>query len=66
MIDLLMASDDEHLRIIQDAVPAGSSVGRVPVATRRDIIWMKKSRSSDQDRVDISELEEHDEDREGS
>jgi hypothetical protein len=32
----------------------------------RHIIRMKKSRSSDQDLVDISELEENDEDREGS
>jgi len=66
IIDLLLASDDEHLRVIQDAVFAESTVGRVPVAARRDIIWMKKSRNSDQDRVDISELEENDEDREGS
>jgi len=61
MIDILLTSDDEHLRIIEDAVPAESEVGPVPVAARRDIIWMKRSRNSDQDRVDISELEENDE-----
>ena len=66
MIDLLLANDDEHLRIIRNAVLAESTVGEVPVATRQDIIWMKKSRNSNQDRVDISELEENDEDREGS
>lgn len=61
MIDIFLTSDDEHLRIIEDAVPAESEVGPVPVAARRDIIWMKRSRNSDQDRVDISELEENDE-----
>ena len=57
MIDVLLASDDEHLRIIEDAIPAESEIGPVPIATRRDIIWMKRSRNSDQDRVDIKELE---------
>ena len=66
MIDILLATDDEHLRVIQDADLAESEVGQVPVAARRDIIWMKRSRNSDQDRVDILELEENDEDREGS
>jgi hypothetical protein len=66
MIDLLLASEDEDLRVIQDAVLTESVVGRVPVAGRRDIIRMKKSRNSDQDRVDISELEGNDKDREGS
>ena len=66
MIDLLLANDDEHLRVIRNAVLAESTAGEVPVAARRDIIWMKKSRNSDQDRVDISELEENDGDRESS
>jgi hypothetical protein len=65
-VDVLLANDEEHFKIIQDAVPAESSVGQVPVAAKRDIIWMKRSRDSDQDRVDISELEKNDEDREGS
>ncbi|MGA2401096.1 MAG: type II toxin-antitoxin system PemK/MazF family toxin [Syntrophobacteraceae bacterium] len=53
-------------RIIRDADLAESATGLVPVAARRDIIWLKRSRSSDQDRVDISELEANDEDRESS
>ena len=66
MIDVLLASDDEHLRIIEDAIRAESEIGPVPVAARQDIIWMKRSRNSDQDRVDIKELEENDENRESS
>jgi hypothetical protein len=62
MIDVLVAISDEHFRIIQDALPAESAMGVAPVAARRDIIWMKKSRDSDQDRVDIAGLEENDED----
>ena len=64
-IDLLLASEDEDLRVIQNAILAESAVGGVPIAGRRDIIRMKKSRNSDQDRVDISELEEDDQGREG-
>jgi hypothetical protein len=66
MIDILVANADEHFRIIRDADHAESAAGIVPVAAKRDIIWLKRSRSSDQDRVDISELEENDEDRESS
>jgi hypothetical protein len=66
MLDILLANADEHFRIIDDAVLAESAMGMVPVAAKRDIIQLKKSRSSDQDRVDISELEENDEDRESS
>ena len=45
---------------------AESAVGQVSVAARRDVIWMKRSRNSDRDRVDISELEDNDADRKGS
>jgi hypothetical protein len=64
ILDILTAHEDEHFRIIRDAVHAESTMGMVPVATKQDIIRLKRSRSSDQDLVDIAELEEHDEDRE--
>ena len=57
MIDILVANTDEHLRIIGDADLAESAAGMVAVATKDDIIWLKRSRNSEQDRVDISELE---------
>jgi len=66
MIDILVANSEDHFRIIRDAVVAESSRGMVPVAAKRDIIWLKRSRNSEQDRVDILELEENDEDRESS
>ncbi|MFZ2448126.1 MAG: hypothetical protein WAW37_17350 [Syntrophobacteraceae bacterium] len=66
MIDILVANSDEHFSIIRGAELAESAKGVVPVAAKRDIIWLKRSRSSDQDLVDISELEGNDEDRESS
>lgn len=66
MIDVLVADSERHRRIIHNADPAESRMGMVPVATRMDIIWLKRSRNSAQDLVDISELERNDEDREGS
>lgn len=62
MMDVLLAGADEHFRIIENAVSAESSIGMIPVAAKRDIIRMKRFRDSDQDRVDISELERDDED----
>ncbi len=66
MIDILVANTDEYFRIIRDAELAESAIGTAPVAAKRDVIWLKRSRGSDQDRVDISELEENDEARESS
>jgi hypothetical protein len=64
MLDILTANTDDHFRIIRNAVRTESTMGMVPVATKLDIIWLKRSRSSGQDLIDIAELEEDDEDRE--
>lgn len=66
MIDILVANSEEHYMIIQSADLAESRVGTVPIATKLDMIWLKRSRNSAQDRVDILELENNDEDRESS
>ena len=66
IIDVLVANSDEHFEIIRNANLAESTMCMVPVASKRDIIWLRRLRNSDQDRVDISELEENDEDRESS
>jgi hypothetical protein len=63
-VDVLPANTSEHRGVIANALKAESKAGIVRVATRKDIVWMKKSRNSDQDRVDIRELE-NDEDRKG-
>jgi hypothetical protein len=62
MIDVLVALDEEVTRIVQDAVAADSEEGRVMVANKKDLIWLKRSRDSKQDQADIEKLE-YDENR---
>ncbi|OIP91968.1 MAG: hypothetical protein AUK55_10235 [Syntrophobacteraceae bacterium CG2_30_61_12] len=66
MVDILVAADADHHRVIGNADLADSEVGPVPIATRIDLIRMKRSRNSAQDRVDISALEENDKTGENS
>ncbi len=58
MIDILIAKDDEVKRIIQDALEADSEEGRVMVANKKDLIWLKRTRDSKQDQADIERLED--------
>jgi hypothetical protein len=62
MIDILIAKDEEVRRIIQNAVEAESEEGRVMLADKKDLIWLKRSRDSKQDQADIERLE-NDKDR---
>lgn len=57
MIDILIAKDEEVSRIIQNAVEAESEEGRVMLADKKDLIWLKRSRDSKQDQADIERLE---------
>lgn len=38
LVDLLLASEDEDLRVVRDAVLAESAMGHVQIVRRRDII----------------------------
>ena len=64
MVDVLLANSPEHLKVIADAISAPAEAGAVRVATKADLIALKQTRNSDQDRVDIKGLED-DTDREG-
>lgn len=57
IIDILVANDNESRKIIQDAVGAESEEGRVMVANKKDLIWLKRLRDSKQDQADIEKLE---------
>jgi hypothetical protein len=57
IIDILVAKTEEVRRIIRDSVEAESEEGRVMIASRRDLIWLKKMRDSKQDQADIEKLE---------
>ncbi len=58
LIDILVAKDEEVRRIIQNAVEAESEEGKVMVADKNDLIWLKRARDSKQDRADIEKLED--------
>lgn len=57
LIDLLVAKHDEVRRIIQNAVEAKSKEGKVMLANKKDLIWLKRARDSKQDQADIEKLE---------
>jgi len=59
MIDVLLAGSKHHYEIIEEAVEAESEEGdgKVKVAARDDLIWLKKNRNSKQDKADIERLE---------
>jgi len=57
LIDILVAKDEEVRKVIQNAVEAESEEGRVLLANKKDLIWLKKTRDSKQDQADIEKLE---------
>ncbi len=57
IIDLLVAGEEKHLQIIQNALEAQGEHGNARVAKKTDIIWLKRKRNSLQDQADIERLE---------
>ena len=57
LIDILVARTEKTRQIIRDAVEAESEEGKVVLADRPDLIWLKKLRDSKQDQADIEKLE---------
>ena len=58
VIDLLLGHEDRHSEIIENSLVDESSAGKVHLAQREDLIWMKKFRGSKQDEADIEKLGE--------
>ncbi len=59
IVDILVAGDVRHRRIIDQAVVAESKgTGPVRVASKADLIWLKQRRNSKQDQADIARLED--------
>jgi hypothetical protein len=56
-VDLLVGNDERHREIVENAVTENTEFGKVPIATREDLIWMKRLRSSQQDLADIEQLQ---------
>ncbi|MCC5834669.1 MAG: hypothetical protein JJU20_08045 [Opitutales bacterium] len=57
VIDLLLGNEERHGEIIKRSTVDRSPVGKVRLATREDLIWMKRIRGSKQDQADIEKLE---------
>ncbi len=57
IIDLLVAGNKRHLKIIHNALEAQGEYGIARVADKSDIIWLKRKRNSLQDQADIERLE---------
>ncbi|MBF0099341.1 MAG: nucleotidyl transferase AbiEii/AbiGii toxin family protein [Desulfobacterales bacterium] len=64
-IDLLVGNEDRHRVIIKNAVIDETEYGLICIASREDLIWMKRLRNSKQDIADIEALE-NDENTESS
>lgn len=58
MIDILVAKTVEVRRVIRDAVEAESEHGRVVLASKKDLVWLKGLRDSKQDQADIEKLKD--------
>jgi len=64
-IDLLVGNEERHKEIIKNAVVEKTEYGLTCIASREDLIWMKRFRNSKQDIADIEALE-NDKDTESS
>jgi isocitrate/isopropylmalate dehydrogenase len=58
LIDILVAKNEEVRRIVRNAVEAESEEGKVMLASKPDLIWLKRMRDSRQDQADIERLED--------
>ena len=58
IVDLLIGNEEIHSRIIERSQSDESAAGKVMLANRDDLIWMKRQRGSKQDEADIEKLED--------
>lgn len=57
-LDVITANERRSKQIITNALKAESEHGMIRVARKKDLIWMKQQRNSDQDQVDIKKLKD--------
>ena len=59
IVDVLVGEDERYEQIIRNAVEASSaSIGKVRVASKEDLIWLKRQRDSKQDQADVERLQD--------
>ena len=57
ILDILVGSEKWYEEAVKNSIKTPGGAGVVRVATKQDLIQMKKIRNSDQDRIDIQNLE---------
>jgi hypothetical protein len=57
-VDILVGYEDRYRKIIESALAEQTAFGVVKVATRDDLIWLKRLRNSQRDIADIQKLEQ--------
>ena len=60
LVDLLIGNEEIYQQIIERSLSDESAAGKVMLANKEDLIWMKKLRGSKQDEADIEKLEGRD------
>lgn len=58
LIDVLVSGTKRHSEIVANAVDAESAEVKVKLASKEDLIWLKRIRNSKQDQADIEGLED--------
>ena len=56
VVDILVGNEEKHRNVVGNALEEKSEKGVVKIANKNDLIWLKKMRNSDQDKVDIKRL----------
>jgi hypothetical protein len=57
-VDVLVSEDSQYETVIQNAIEAESEYGKAYVATKDDLVRLKKIRGSNQDKADIEKLKD--------
>ena len=58
LIDVLVSGTERHSEIVAKAIDAESAEVKVKLASKEDLIWLKRFRNSKQDQADIEGLED--------
>lgn len=56
LVDILVGKQKEFSKIFDNVVVSKWKKGEVSIACRKDLIWLKRLRNSDQDKTDINKL----------
>jgi hypothetical protein len=59
MVDVFVGKENRFRQILDNAVDVKWEKGKVSVVNRDDLIWLKKNRNSDQDKIDIKSLQQN-------